>query len=165
MQHVLLTSLALAGLAVQPGSARAQQVPPAPPPVEEKWPVAWIEIFRLAPGKHEEFVRFIALSDEIGALGGYPPTQLYFHENGAEFDVILLKPAVDVVPTAEQEAAMERRSQELGIPTGGPAYFVHIRSFVASHSDTKTIGPISAAQWLSKLDHWRARQREVAADR
>jgi hypothetical protein len=163
MKRIFLSTIAIAAFAMQP--IIAQQVKTAPPSSEEQWPVAWIEIFKLAPGKHEEFVRFIAQSDEIGAIGGLPPTQLYFHENGAEFDVILLKPVINIQPTAEQEAAMERRSIELGVPTGGPAYFVRIRSFVASHSDTKTIGPISAAQWLSKLGHWRAQQREVEESR
>lgn len=49
---------------------------------------------------------------------------------------------------------MAKRSAELGMPSG-PAYFVRIRELIASHSDTGTIGPVSAAQWLAKLDKWR----------
>jgi hypothetical protein len=40
--------------------------------------------------------------------------------------------------------------------SSGPAYFVHEREMVASHTDTKVYGPISAAQWLAVLDAWRA---------
>ena len=31
-----------------------------------------------------------------------------------------------------------------------------IRQDIASHTDTKTMGPITAAEWLAVLDKWRA---------
>lgn len=151
MKFVALTIAALALSATQPASAQA----PAPATQAEEWPEAWFEIFKLAPGKHEDFIRRIDQTDQVRAAGGLPPTQLFFHENGAEFDVILFKPVSPVKPTPEQEAKMAAKRKELGIPSG-PAYFVDIREFVASHTDSKTVGPVSAGQWLKKLDGWRA---------
>src|SRR3546814_14430808 len=91
---------------------------------------SWFEIFKLAPGKQEEFIRRIAPADEVAAAGGFPPIQLFFHENGADFDVILFKPVTGIEPTPEQAAAMERKRKELAMPRG-PAYFDHISDMVA----------------------------------
>lgn len=152
MNHAML---ALALLAAPP--ALAQDVPPPPAPVTkaEQWPEAWFEIFKLAPGKQEEFIRRIAQADEVSAAGGQPPIQLFFHENGADFDVIIFKPVTGFKPTAAQEAAMAKKQKELGLESG-PAYFVGIRELIAEHTDSKTYGPLSAAKWLARLDTWRA---------
>ena len=149
-------ALVLAAAALPLTLVTAQQAPAqTPAAANEPWPEAWFEIFKLAPGKQEEFVRRLAQADEVGAAGGLPPTQLFFHENGADFDVILFKPVTGIDPTPEQEAAMAKKQKERGLPSG-PAYFVYIRELVAEHSDTKTNGPVSAAQWLARLDTWRA---------
>ena len=146
---ILAAALSLAPATAQPAPAAA------PTTAKPAWPEAWFEIFKLAPGKQEEFIRRIAQADEVSAAGGQPPVQLFFHENGADFDVILFKPVTGVEPTPAQQAAMTRKQKELGIPSG-PAYFVHIRELVAEHSDSKTYGPLSAGQWLARLDAWRA---------
>lgn len=148
MPHRIAATLAIATLlAAWPSSPRAA----------DDNPVTWFEIFKLAPGKQEQFMRFIALGDEVLAAGGQPPVQVYVHQHGAEWDVLLLKPSGGPDPTPEQEAAMESKARELGMPTGA-AYFVAIRETVATHTDTKTTGPITAAQWLAQLDAWRAEQ-------
>lgn len=151
----LKLSLIIAAAAL-PLPALAQQTPaPAPAAENAAWPEAWFEIFKLAPGKQEVFIRNIAMADEVAAAGGQPPIQLFFHENGADFDVILFKPVTGFKPTPEQEAAMEKKRKELGLPSG-PAYFVNIRENIAEHTDSKTYGPLSAATWLGRLDKWRA---------
>ena len=145
-------ALALVIATVAPAAA---QTAPGAAPAANKWPEAWFEIFRLVPGKQEDFVRRIDQSDQVRAAAGLPPTQLFFHENGADFDVILFKPVSDVPLTPDQEAKMAAKRKELGIPSG-PAYFVDIREFVAGHTDSQTVGPVSAGQWLRRLDEWRA---------
>lgn len=122
---------------------------------DDEEPVTWFEIFKLAPGRHEQFVRDIARADEVAKAGGQPPIQLFFHDNGADWDVLMMKPARKIKPTPEQEKAMDAKRKELGMPSG-PAYFIAIRENIASHTDTKTIGPVAAADWLAKLDKWRA---------
>jgi hypothetical protein len=154
MKYILPIALAAAALPLAP--TLAQQAPaPAPAAENAPWPEAWFEIFKLAPGKQEEFVRNIAKADEVAAAGGQRPIQLFFHENGADFDVILFKPVTGFEPTPAQEAAMEKKKKELGLPSG-PAYFVNIRENIAEHTDSKTYGPLSAATWLGRLDKWRA---------
>jgi hypothetical protein len=137
--------------------AFAQTVAPAPvtAKADAPWPEAYFEIFKLAPGKQEDFMRRIATADQISAAGGQPPIQIFVHQDGADWDVLLFKPVTDVTPTPAQEAAMAAKSKELHMESG-PAYFVAIREDIASHTDTKTYGPISAAQWIAKLEKWRA---------
>lgn len=147
-------TLAIAALALPAVPAAAQNAP-KPAAAQEVWPEAWFEIFKLAPGKQEEFIRRIDQADQVAAAGGQPPIQLFFHENGADFDVIIFKPVTGFKPTPAQEAAMTAKRKELGLPSG-PAYFVNIRELIAEHTDSKTYGPLSAATWLARLDKWRA---------
>jgi len=156
MNGISKTAVAVIAGVVGLGSLPALAQPAAAQSsTEDTWPEAWFEIFKLAPGKQEEFIRWIARSDEVQKAGEQPPTQLFFHENGADWDVILFKPVRATKPTAAQEAAMAAKRRELNIPSG-PAYFVGIRELIAEHSDSKAYGPLSAKQWLTRLDKWRA---------
>ena len=145
--------LAMPGAAAKPAAPARASAPAAAS--EAPWPEAYLEIFKLAPGKQEAFIRDIARADEVSAAGGQPPIKIFLHEDGADWDVMLYKPETDDKPTPEQQAAMDAKSKELNMPSG-PAYFVHIREMIASHTDTKAYGPISAGQWIAKLDGWRA---------
>lgn len=155
----MMIALGAAALLATPGAA-AKPAPPAGSAApasasDAPWPEAYLEIFKLAPGKQEAFLRDIARADEVSAAGGQPPIKLFIHEDGADWDVMLYKPETDDKPTPAQQAAMDARSKALNMPSG-PAYFVHIREMIASHTDTKAYGPISAGQWIAKLDSWRA---------
>lgn len=144
--------LATPSIAAKP--AASTKAITAAPAADADWPEAYLEIFKLAPGKQEAFIRDIARADEVSAAGGQPPIKIFLHEDGADWDVMLYKPETDDKPTPAQQAAMDAKSKELNMPSG-PAYFVHIREMIASHTDTKAYGPISAGQWIAKLDAWR----------
>jgi len=144
-------------LAMSGALAAQQPAQPLPEPAfsnGEPWPEAWFEVFRLAPGQHEAFIRLVAKYDEVSAAAGLPPVRLYFHENGEEWDVLILKIVGEHDVTPEMETVMAAKTRELGLPSG-PAYFVESRKHFSTHTDTKAVGPISAAQWLAKLDGWR----------
>jgi hypothetical protein len=125
------------------------------------WPEAQFEIFKLAPGRHESFIRKLAQWDEVSAAGGQPPTQVFIHEHGADWDVLLFKPFPKTPITSAQQAAMDAKAEELHLKTG-PAFFLEMRENVAAHTDSKTQGPLTAAQWLARLDAWRAAHPEAA---
>jgi hypothetical protein len=155
-----LTRFGLLPLALATGwIAHGQTAAPADAP----WPEAYFEIFKLAPGKQEAFIRRIARSDEISRIGGQPPIQMFVHQDGADWDVLLYKPVRSTKPTAEQQAAMDSKRREWRMESG-PAYFVGIRQNIAAHTDTKAYGPITAAQWLSRLDKWRADNPGLSGD-
>jgi hypothetical protein len=158
--HSKLFGLVVLGLLAAPAAAGLPaKAPPAPPmpvadPAAREWPEAYFEIFKLAPVKQEAFIRRIARSDLVSEAGGQPPIQIFVHQDGADWDVLLFKPAREDKPSPEQRAAMDAKRKELHMESG-PAYFVGIRETIASHTDTKTYGPITAAQWLERLDQWR----------
>ncbi len=106
-----------------------------------------IEIYRIVPGKHEEFLRHLALLDQANAEAGLPPRQLFVHQDGASWDFVLLQPAHT---TDEQDAKLDAAYKKLGIPQGAK-FFVNFRKLIAEHTDT-FVEATTAAEYLKKLD-------------
>lgn len=106
-----------------------------------------IEIYRIAPGKHEEFLRQIALFDRANSEAGLPPRQLFVHQDGASWDFVLLQPAHH---TDEENAKLDAAYKKLGLPQGAK-FFVTFRQLIAEHTDT-FVEATTAAEYLKKLD-------------
>ncbi len=106
-----------------------------------------IEIYRVAPGKHEEFLRQIALYDRANAEAGLPPRQLFVHQGGAEWDFVILQPANH---TDEESEKLDVAFKKLGIPQGAK-FFIAFRDLIAEHTDTN-VEATTAAEYLKKLD-------------
>lgn len=121
---------------------------PLAPAADTPTPQVLIEIYRIAPGKHEAFVRAIAQYDEANRLAGLPPRQLYVHQDGAGWDFMLIQPAST---PADKSAALDAAWKKLGLPVGA-RFLVEFRANVAEHSDTFAEGPTTAAAWLAELD-------------
>ena len=115
------------------------------------------ELFRLVPGKTEEFIRSVAIWDQVSAAGGQPKTQLYLHEDGEGWDVMLYKEP-RAKPTPAQESAMAAKMKELGL-TGGPLYFIRLRKLMADHAHLVMKGPTLAENWVAELDAQRAEMK------
>ncbi len=107
-----------------------------------------VEIFRVAPGQHEAFLKHLALADEVNRKAGLPPRDLYVHSNGAGWDFMTIQPAQ--TPEDKREA-LDKAWDEMGMPSG-INYFIEVRKFIADHSDTFATGPITAESYLSGLD-------------
>ncbi len=107
-----------------------------------------VEIYRIAPGKQEEFLRDIAAYDEANVLAGLPPRQLYVHSDGGSWDFMLIQPAS--TPDDKREA-LGAAWRELGLPSG-IKFFLTFRENIAEHSDTFAHGPTSAAAVLATLE-------------
>lgn len=120
---------------------------PSPPPAE---PVGrkLVEIYRVAPGKHEEFLRVIARLDEANRRAGIPPRQLFVHSDGASWDFLLIQDAE--YPEGKGEA-VGKAYKDMGIPTG-PRFFTEFRSLLLEHTDTFAKGPTTAGAFLAELD-------------
>lgn len=106
-----------------------------------------IEIYRVAPGKHEEFLRHLAVLDQANVEAGLPPRQLFVHQDGASWDFVLLQPAHN---TDEQNAKLDAAYKKLGLPQGAK-FFVNFRKLIAEHTDT-FVEQTTAAEYLKKLD-------------
>ena len=139
-------SLALAAVALF-GAAPASAQLAAPQPQK-----MLVEIYRIAPGQHEAFMRMINLFDEANRRAGLPPRQLFVHQDGASWDFMLIQPA-DTPPGKEK--ALADAYKALNTPSG-PDFFVKFRAFIAEHSDTFVSGPTTAQDWLKKLNESRA---------
>jgi hypothetical protein len=83
-----------------------------------------IEIYRIAPG------------------------QMYVHQDGGNWDFLLIQPAS---PPPDKAAALDAAWKKLGLPSGA-RFFVEFRKNIAEHTDTFAEGPTTAADWLKKLD-------------
>jgi hypothetical protein len=148
-----LATLALVIATSAPAPAIAQSGPDAPPAKANVSNPAF-EFFRLAPGKTEDFIRSVAIWDQVNVAGGQPKTQVYLHEDGEGWDVMLYK-APRPAPTPAQNAAMAAKIKELGLPSG-PLYFVTLREKVADHAHFVATGPVYAENWVAELDGQRA---------
>jgi hypothetical protein len=124
----------------------AVAAPPPPPP--EPGEVA-IEIYRIAPGQQEAFLKLTALYDEANRQAGLPPRQLYVHEDGASWDFIFIQPEHN--PPGKSKLVGEALDR-LKAPRGAN-FFLETRKYIAEHTDTAAIGPTTAADYLATVTH------------
>lgn len=145
MKALSYAQLALALLIGSTGIASAQATSAAPStePMKE----SQVEIYRIAPGQQEDFLKFVALCDQANKEAGMAPRQLYVHQDGADWDFLIIQPSHN---TAEQNKAWREAATRLGIPEGGN-FFLAIRKFIALHTDTATDGPTTAEEWLKQI--------------
>lgn len=124
-------------------AARALTASPEAPQVPRKL----VEIYHIAPGQHEAFLRAIARLDEANRRAGLAPRELYVHSDGASWDFMLIQDAE--VPEAASKALGEAY-RDLGLPTGA-RFFTEFRTFILEHTDTFVRGPTTASQFLTEL--------------
>lgn len=137
--------LALAAAALAAAAAAQTPAPPTPPePVGRKL----VEIYRVAPGKHEEFLRAIARLDEANRRAGLRPRQLFVHSDGASWDFLLIQ---DAEYPEGKGAEVGKAYREMGLPTG-PRFFTEFRALLLEHTDTFASGPTTAGAWIAALD-------------
>lgn len=138
-----VAAVVLIALSGAPSAALALPTPsapsaPAPPRVQ-------VEIYRIAPGQHEAFLRELARLDEANRLAGLPARQLYVHSDGASWDFMLIQPAKT---PPDKAAALDAAWDRLQLPSGAD-FFLSFRRFIAEHTDTTAIGPTTAADYLA----------------
>ena len=74
-----------------------------------------VEIYRIAPGRHEAFLRAIASYDRANELAGLPPRKLYVHSDGTGWDFLLIQPTATPPGKAE---ALDAAWEKLQLPSG-----------------------------------------------
>lgn len=107
-------------------------------------PTAIVSIYHAAPGQQVALLKWIARQDQIAAAAGTPAAQLYVHQDGADWDYVVIQPQT----TQAQDAAYEAAAKRLGIDVG-PRSGIEFRKHIASHSDTVARGPTTAGAYLS----------------
>jgi len=129
-----LSLLALIFFAPSASRAQAAKEPPR----------ALVTIYRIAPGKHLDFLKWLAESEAIAKEAGMPAGQIYAHTDGDSWDYLNVGPDL----TKEQQAKVDEVTKKHGRKTGFAAS-LEFRSFVASHTDTFVVGPVSAADLVA----------------
>ena len=107
-------------------------------------PKARIALYRAAPGQHVALLRWLAQQDRAAQAAGIAPTKLYAHTDGDSWDYL----AIDPVTTPAQDGAVDAAARKMGI-AAGPAASIEFRKYIASHTDTFVIGPVSPQQYLA----------------
>lgn len=105
---------------------------------------AIVSLYRAAPGQQEALLRWLANQDRVAKSVGVAPMQLYVHTDGDSWDYM----AIDPVTTPAQDAAVDAAATRMGIATG-PASNLEFRKYISMHTDTFTIGPVTAQQYLA----------------
>lgn len=115
------------------------------PAFAQESPRALVSIYQIAPGKHLEFLKWLAARDEASVAAGLPAGQLYAHQDGASWDYLVISP----VTTPEQDKKLDEISRKRGLKTG-VALSLEVRQFFANHSDTFAVGPTTAADVVAR---------------
>jgi len=137
-QIVKLAAAAAVGAVVAGSVVYAQAPAPAPRAI--------VSLYHAAPGHQAELLKWFAQQDRIAQAAGLPAMQLYVHTDGDSWDYMGINP----VTTDAQDQAFEAAAKKLGLP-GGPGVGLELRKHISSHTDTYTIGPITAADALARL--------------
>lgn len=98
-----------------------------------------IGIYHIAPGKHVDFLKWQAARDAIDKAAGVPQGQWYAHTDGDAWDYLSIGPVL----SDEQQKKVDDASRAKGLAIGAKAS-IEFRQFIASHTDTYVVGPMTA---------------------
>jgi len=113
-------------------------------PEAKQPPQARVALYRIAPGKQLDFLKWMAATEAIAKEAGVPASQVYAHTNGDSWDYMHVVPVL----SNEQQAKVDEITKKHGGKTGFPAS-LEFRTFVAWHTDTEVIGPVTAADLVA----------------
>lgn len=111
---------------------------------EKAPPRARVAIYHVAPGKHLEFLKWLADSDAMDKEAGVPPSVLYAHTDGDSWDYLQISPNLSKEQQDKVDAVTKQHGRKIGF-----AASLEFRTFISSHTDTFAIGPVSAADLVA----------------
>lgn len=140
MKQLMKLAAAAALGAAAAGSIVYAQAPAAEPPE------VIVSIYRAAPGQQMGLLQWLAAQDQGLQAAGVAPGQLYIHTNGDSWDYV----SIGAATTSQQDETIEAARRKLGLPVGA-RNGMELRKYIASHTDTYAIGPVTAAQTLQEM--------------
>ena len=105
-----------------------------------------VSLYRAAPGQQVALLKWMAAQDRASVAAGLPASQIYVHTSGDSWDYAVINP----VTTKAQDDAVEAAAKKMGL-SSGPRASIEFRTMIASHTDTTSDGPMTAAQILARL--------------
>ena len=113
-------------------------------PAQDRHAPSIISIYRIAPGHHLDFLKWMAAREALARQLGLPDTQWYRHLDGDSWDYIGIAPDTTAVDDKLDAAAKQK-----GMKTGVRAS-LELRQMMASHTDTYVAGPMTAEQLVQE---------------
>ncbi len=125
----------------------------APPAVAQKGKDepgrATVSIYRVAPGLHLDFLKWMAQREAIDREVGAPATQWYAHTDGDAWDYLAVTPQLDPAAQAELDKKVDAAAKKRGLTTGMKAG-LELRKYMSWHTDTATRGPVTAQAMIDE---------------
>ena len=107
---------------------------------------AIVSIYRIAPGKQLEFLKWMAAREAVDREAGVQPTQWYAHLDGDSWDYVGISPNPDQATSDKVDGLARKHGLKVGMASG-----LELRTLIASHTDTISAGPSSASELVSRL--------------
>jgi len=107
-------------------------------------PHAIVGLYRIAPGKQLEFLKWMAGYDADAHEAGLPLTMLYAHTDGDSWDYMSIGPMLSKEQNDKLDAVSRSHGRKVGFASA-----LEFRTLVASHTDTYTIGPTTATDLVA----------------
>ena len=105
---------------------------------------ALVTIYRVAPGKQLDFLKWLAEQEAVAKEAGMPASQVYSHTDGDGWDYLSINPVLTDAQQAKVDEVTKKRGHKTGFSQG-----LEFRALVSSHTDTFVIGPTTAADLVS----------------
>ena len=111
---------------------------------EMKPPTARVALYRIAPGKHLEFLKWAAENEAIEKEAGVPASTVYAHTNGDSWDYMQIAPDLTDAQQAKVDEVTKKHGRKVGFGAS-----LEFRTMVAWHTDTMVIGPVTASDLVA----------------
>ena len=102
---------------------------------------AIVSIYRVAPGKHVAFLKWMADREAAAMEAGAPAAQWYVHTDGDNWDYIAIVPESTEAQDDKVDAILTRKRLATGFKGG-----LELRTMMTSHTDTYAMGPMTATE-------------------
>jgi hypothetical protein len=100
-----------------------------------------IGLYRIAPGKQADFLKWQAARDAIDKQAGVPQGQWYAHTDGDSWDYLSVGPVL----SDAQQKKVDDATRAKGLTIGFKAS-LEFRQYIGSHTDTYAIGPMTVTE-------------------
>ncbi|MDB6164600.1 MAG: hypothetical protein JWL98_2032 [Xanthomonadaceae bacterium] len=104
-----------------------------------------VSIYRIAPGKHLAFLKWMAAREATDREAGIAATQWYRHLDGDSWDYVAIAPNPDDAMSSKGDAAAKKHGMSTGMKAG-----LELRELMAVHTDTIAAGPSTAAELVQE---------------
>lgn len=106
-----------------------------------------ITVWKIHPGKHVEFIKYMTEWEEVFKEINEPPMKWYRKISGDSYDFVSISPPFNY----EAEKAMEAAGKKRGLPIGYN-YTLKLNEFADTYTSTIVEGPQSMADLLSQIE-------------